>query len=210
MRNFFRYVAIAIPVCLLVISCATTTKLTHIWTDEAYRGSPVSDVLVIGVSDEGAVRRSFEDKFVKQLKETGIEAVSSAVAISSDKKPDKEAIVSSIEKLGVDAVLVTHLLCVAKEEKYHPSSTSYRPAPYYYGGYYGYYGHVYDYVHTPGYYTTHTKVRLETNLYEAKTEELIWSGQSETWDPKSKEDVIDSVISVVIKNLQKNRLLPQK
>lgn len=209
MRNFFRYVAIAIPVCLLVISCATTTKLTHIWTDEAYRGSPVSDVLVVGVSDKGAVRRSFEDKFVKQLKETGIEAVSSAAAISSDKKLDKEAIVSSIEKLGVDAVLVTHLLGVDKEEKYHPPTRYIAPANYH-RGYYLYYGNVYNNVHTPGYYTTHTKVRLETNLYEAKTEELIWSGQSETWDPKSKTEVIDSVISVVIKNLQKNKLLPQK
>lgn len=209
MRNFFRYVAIAIPVCLLVISCATTTKLTHVWTDEAYRGSPVSDVLVIGISDEEAVRRSFEDKFVKQLKETGIEAVSSAAAISSDKELDKEAIVSSIEKLGVDAVLVTHLIGVDKEAKYHPPTMSAAPA-HYHRGYYGYYGHAYNYVHTPGYYTTHTKVRLETNLYEAKTEKLIWSGQSETWDPKSKTEVIDSLISVVIKNLQKNKLLPQK
>jgi hypothetical protein len=209
MRNFFRYVGIAVPVCLLVISCATTTKLTHIWTDEAYRGSPVSDVLVIGVSDKEAVRRSFEDKFVKQLKETGIEAVSSAAAISSDKELDKEAIVSSIKKLGVDAVLVTHLLGVDKEEKYHPPTGYVAPA-YYRRGYYGYYGQVYDHVHTPGYYTTYTKVRLETNLYEAKTEDLIWSGQSETWDPTSKMEVIDSVISVVIKNLQKNKLLPQK
>ncbi len=209
MKGFFRCIAVAIPVCLLLISC-TTTKLTHVWTDEAYSGAPFSDVLVVGVSDQERVRRSFEDEFVKQLKETGIEAVASAAAIPSDKKLEKKAIASAVEKLGVDAVLVTHLLGVDKEETYTPPTTYYRPAPYYYGGYYGYYGNAYNNVHTPGYYTTHVTVRLETNLYEAETEKLIWSGQSETWDPKSKTEVIASVISVVIKNLQKDKLLPQK
>jgi hypothetical protein len=46
-------------------------------------------------------------------------------------------------------------------------------------------------------------VRLVTNLYDVKTEKLIWSGQSETLD-------IDDMIKVVIKDLQKNNLLPQK
>ena len=209
MKGFFRCIAIAIPVCLLLISCATT-KLTHVWTDEAYSGAPFSDVLVVGVSDQERVSRSFEDEFVKQLEEIGIEAVSSAAVIPSDKKLEKKAIVSAVEKLEVDAVLVTHLLGVDKKETYHPPTTYYRPAPYYYGGYYGYYGNVYNYVHSPGYYKTHVTVRLETNLYEAETEKLIWSGKSETLDPKSKTEVIDSVISVVIKNLQKDKLLPQK
>ena len=207
MKGFFRCVVIAIPVCLLFISCAAT-KLTHVWTDEAYRGAPFSNVLVIGVSDQERVRRSFEDKFVKQLKEIGIEAVASAAVIPSDKKLEKKAIASAVERSGVDAVLVTHLLGVDKKETYHPPSTYYHPAPYYYGGYYGYYGNVYSYVHSPAYYTSHVLVRLETNLYEVDTEKLIWSGKSETWDPKSKTEVIDSVIKVVIKNLQKDKLLP--
>ena len=207
MKGFFRCVVIAIPVCLLFISCAAT-KLTHVWTDEAYRGAPFSNVLVIGVSDQERVRRSFEDKFVKQLKEIGIEAVASAAVIPSDKKLEKKAIASAVERSGVDAVLVTHLLGVDKKKIYHTPSTYYRPAPYYYGGYYGYYGNVYNYVHSPTYYTRHVMVRLETNLYEVDTEKLIWSGKSETWDPKSKTDMLASVIKVVIKKLQKDKLLP--
>jgi hypothetical protein len=166
--------------------------------------------LVVGVSDEERVRRSFEDEFVKRLKEIGIEGVASAAAIPSDQKLEKKAIVSAVERFGVDAVLVTHLIGVDKKETYHQPSTYYRPSPYHYGGYYGYYGNVYSYVHSPGYYTTHVTVRLETNLYEAETEDLIWSGKSETLDPESKPEMIDSVINVVVKNLQKDKLLPQK
>ena len=207
MKGFFRCVVIAIPICMLFIACAAT-KLTNVWTDEAYSGAPFANVLVIGVSDQERVRRSFEDKFVKQLKKIGIEAVASAAVIPSDKKLEKKAIASAVERSGVDAVLVTHLLGVDKKDIYHPPSTYYRPAPYYYGGYYGYYGNVYNYVNSPGYYTNHVLVRLETNLYEVDTEKLIWSGKSETWDPESETQVIDSLIKVVIKNLQKDKLLP--
>ncbi len=53
-------------------------------------------------------------------------------------------------------------------------------------------------------------VRLATNLYDVKTEKLIWSGKSETLRPDSVNQIIDDVIKVVIKDLQKNKLLPLK
>jgi len=51
---------------------------------------------------------------------------------------------------------------------------------------------------------------LATNLYDVKTEKLIWSGKSETLNADSTKQMIDDVIEVVIKDLQKNNLLPQK
>ena len=210
MKSFLRCVVMTIPVCLLLISCAST-KLTDVWTDEAYHGSPFSTVLVIGVSDQQRVKRSFEDKFVNQLKKIGIEAIASSAVISSNKKLEKKDIVSAVEKSGVDAVLITHLLGVDKEKKYHPPSSTYyhRSAPYY-GGYYRYYGNVYSYVNSPAYYTNHVTVLLETNMYAVDTKKLIWSGKSETWNPESDSEVIDSVIKLVIKNLQKDKLIPSK
>ena len=62
--------------------CMHTTKNTLCQVILLFKDVPLS------------LRRSFEDKIVKQLKETGIDAVSSAAAISSDKKLDKEVIVS--------------------------------------------------------------------------------------------------------------------
>ena len=51
---------------VFIIACAGT-KLTHTWVDENYRGKPVSDILVIGVTHKKDNRQSFEDKFVAQL-----------------------------------------------------------------------------------------------------------------------------------------------
>jgi hypothetical protein len=54
------------------------------------------------------------------------------------------------------------------------------------------------------------KENLETNLYDVKTEKLIWSGQSETWSKDSKDQIINDVIKAVVNNLQKNKLLAPK
>jgi predicted RNase H-like HicB family nuclease len=43
-----------------------------------------------------------------------------------------------------------------------------------------------------------------------KTEQLLWSGQSQSEDVQSINKLIDEVIALVIKDLQKNKLLPAK
>jgi hypothetical protein len=185
---------------VLIFACAGT-KLTHTWVDEAHRGKPVSDILVIGLTYKGneEVRRSFEDKFVAQLRAAGIEAISSvdAISIPADMKLEKDEILKAVSEFNNDAVIITHL--VDKEEKEGYTYDGRR-----HGSYYGYYGWAY------GYSATRSTVRLATNLYDVRTEKLIWSGKSATVDPDSTKQMIDDVIKVVIKDLQENNLLPQK
>jgi len=115
----------------------------------------------------------------------------------------KEEILKVVKKLKNDAVIITHLVGVEEKESYTPPERDK-------GGYYGHYGWAYGYTHEPGFYRTHTIVRLATHLYDVKTEKLIWSGESESLDPGSTNQIIDDVIEVLIKDLQKNNLLPTK
>jgi hypothetical protein len=186
------------------IACAGT-KLTHTWMDEAYQGKPVSNILVIAVTYKEDNRKSFENKFVAQLKAAGVKAVSSSnvIPIPADLELKKDDVLKVVKKFKNDAVIITHLIGVEEKESYTPPVRDQ-------GGYYGYYGWVYGYTHEPGYYRTHTLVRLTTNLYDVKTEKLIWSGKSESLDPDSTNQIIDDVIEVLIKDLQKNKLLPTK
>jgi hypothetical protein len=202
--KFFAY---AVFFALFIIACAGT-RLTDTWVDEAHRAKPVSNILVIGLTykENEEIRRSFEDNFVAQLKEAGVEAISSvdAISIPADLRLDKEEILKAIKKSKSDSVIITHL--VGKESK---EVQTYIPGgPY--GGYYGYYRWAYGIGHGHVYSSTHKSVRLATNLYDAKTEKLIWSGKSKTSDPESIKKTIRAVIKVVIEDLQKNNLLPQK
>ena len=184
---------------VLIIACAST-KLTHTWVDETHRGKLLSNILIIGVTykEKEEVRRSFEDKFVIQLKAAGVEAISSgdAISIPKDLELEKDEVLKAVNKFNNDAVIITHL--VGKEEK-----ESYTRPVRLSGGQYGYHGRAHGYIPNTGYSRTDTIVRLVTNLYDVKTEKLIWSGQSETLD-------MDDMIKVVIKDLQKNNLLPKK
>lgn len=200
--NITKWPVLAIFSIFLFGACAST-QLQSTYVNDAYRGKPVSSILVIVVTDKEAIRRSFENKFVAMLKATGVKAVSSmdAIAMPAGQKLGKDAIMKAVEKFGNDAVLITRLAGVEETEVYNPPPRSYQ-------GYYGYYDHLYGDIYGRGSYSTMKIVRLETNLYDAKTDKLIWSGKSETWNPETEKQVSDEVVKEVIKDLQKNKLLP--
>ena len=185
----------------LVISCAGT-ELTQEQIDEAYTGNPVSDILVIAITGNEHNRRSFEKKFVAQLKSVGVDAVSSeeAIPMPANLELKKEMILNAVNQYKNDAVIITHLIGKEEKDVYTRSGSAHR-------GFYGFYHSRYS---DPGYSSTSTTVRLETNLYDVKTEKLIWSGKSKTWSKDSKDKIINDVIKTVIKNLQQNKLIAPK
>ena len=190
----------------LIISCAGT-ELTHKQLDEAYKGKPVSNILVIAITGNEANRRSFERKFVSQLKAAGVEAISSeeAIPMTADLELKKEAIINAVNQFKNDAVIITHLIEREEKEAFTRSDEADR-------GYYGFYHSRYmgSYARDPGYSNVRKTIRLETNLYDVKTEKLIWSGQSKTISRDSKDQIINDVIKVVIKDLQNSKLISPK
>ena len=190
---------------LLFFAACASTKLTGVYNDRNYGGGYLKSVMIVGVSDNLKNRRLFEDTFVEQFKKSGIEAFSGVVVIPKGKKLNKDTIKGAAENLGAETVLVTHLVGVEKKETYVPPSYDYMPRHHNRLG--PYYSSVDQYTHTPGYYIDHKYVRLESNLYETKTEKLIWSASSETIDPESVNELIESLCKKVMKSLKDNNLI---
>jgi hypothetical protein len=188
----------------LIISCAGT-ELTHKQLNEVYKGKPFTNILVIAITGNEDSRRSFEKKFVEQLKSIGVGAISSeeTIPMPADLELKKEAILNTINQFKNDAVIITSLINKETKEAYTRGGVAYRD-------YYGYYSSGYGYAHSPGYSSTSTTLQLETNLYDVKTEELIWSGLSKTWGKDTKNQIINDVIKVVINDLQNNKLISPK
>ena len=206
MKLFLRGFVLALLTSLSIISC-TTTKITHTWAEKSYRGWPFSHILVIGVAEKNEVRRSFEEKFVTKLKATGVKGVESYAVMAPDEKINKETILALVEKTGVDGVLLTYLVAVKEKEVASPGPT-YAPVDDYHGGSTQDMFSAYEYRSEAKLYTTQVKVRLETNLFDAKTEQKVWSARSRTLNPKSDTALMDSVIDALVKDLKKNKLLP--
>ena len=152
-----------------------------------------------------AGRRLFEDTFAKALAEQGTSAQASWGLLPQTTQLTEEQIRGAIEGGNFDGVLMSLLLSVDQNQEYVPPSTYTAPTSYH--GY-GYYGSSYSVVHEPGYFKTNTVFRLETNLYSVANSDLVWSGQSETLNPDSLTDVIDSMTAAVAKKLKEEKLIP--
>jgi len=189
----------------VIAACGTVTKIPIAWRDPAYQGGPFQKIFVIAVAANDARRRLFEDELAGVLSEKGTIASASYGALPDSQRLGEEQIRRAIQGGGYDGVIVSRLLGVEEDTKYVPPRTYTVPRTY--GAYYGYYGRTWDVVHEPGYYDTQKILRLETNLYDVKSGELVWSGQSETFDPKSADDVIDSVTRVVARHLRHEGLI---
>jgi hypothetical protein len=219
MMNKIRFAVLS--ACLLVLaSCKTTTatSFSQSYRNPGYEESVFKKLLIIGVAQDAEGRQAFENSLAAAIASQGGTAAPSYTVLPNDEKLSEDELHAVIERDGVDGVLVTRLLSVDKSKEYTPPKkynnpqTRYYPAGwgygYGYGGFYGFYGTTYAEVHEPGYFDTSTTLKLETNLYSVATNELVWTGQSETIDPDSIEDARDSITQAVAKKLKAERLIP--
>ena len=176
---------------VLVAACATVTPVPLAWKDPDSAGGPVERVFVIGVAENAATRRLFEDRFAEVLAARGVAARPSYLSLPDTDRLSEGRIREAMDAGRFDGVLITRLVGREKETTYVPPRTYTVPRPYYYG-----------------YYETHTIVRLETNLYTVADTRLVWTGQSETLDPRSVADGIDSATRAVTRRLAEDGLLP--
>jgi predicted transcriptional regulator len=194
LRNPMAYL---VPIALLLSACAST-QLTSVWKDPSYQTRPAR-ILVIGVARSPLNRRLFEDEFVRQLKSRGTDAIASYTVLSDEQQGNQADIAKKVAELGADTVLITRLVSKKVVQVYVPG-TPYYPPPFY-DTWPNYYAYGYRYMYTPGYITNDEYAVIETNLYDAKTDKLIWAASSETGINDSDKNLIKSYIKVMVNNM---------
>lgn len=208
MTLFSRSLLLVVALSALGACQKTTTTIPLSWRNPAYENGGFEKLFVIGVGKDDGTRRLFEDRFARAIALEGAAAQASWGHLPQSERLSAKQIRGAIDGDDFDGVLITRLLGINQSEEYVPPSTHTVPTTYYGYGYYGYYGTSYEIVHQPGYYKTNTTFRLETNLYSVATGDLVWSGQSDTVNPESITDVIDSMTSAVAKKLKAEKLIP--
>lgn len=201
-----RIVVFLIAAGTLAACSGTKTSIPLSWRNPTFGESTFKKLFVIGVGEDEGARRLFEDTFAKALANEGTSAQASWGLLPQSTQLSEEQVRGAIEGGGFDGVLVSRVLGIGQSEEYVPPSTYSVPTSYH--GYYGYYGASYAVVHEPGYFKTNTTFRLETNLYAVAGGGLVWSGQSDTLNPESIPDVIDSMTKAVARELKVQKLIP--
>ncbi|MCC6414130.1 MAG: hypothetical protein IT270_20945 [Saprospiraceae bacterium] len=200
---------------VFTMSCSSTTKMTGSWANqEALKsGKKYKQIFVSAIVDNIQVRQSVEATLANEVQSRGLMAVKSVdhfpPSFTSGTPPTKEELLNVIRATGSDAILTVTVKDKGSETHYVPGTTTYAPYPSYgyYGSYYGYYGYHSAMYSTPGYYTTDKYYFLETNLYDAQTEQILWSGQSETLNPGSLEQFNRDYILALVTAMKKDGII---
>ena len=194
---------------VLLSSCGTSTKMTGMWRDEQYAKNSIDNVLVIGMFQRHGTRAAFESHIKHLFIDRGVNAVASLDEMPADEQIEKATLAKYFADKDIDAVIVSRLVAVDQEQTYRPGYAYMVPHAYYHD-FYGYYGTSYSYVYSPSYLSTTEIVRVETNLYDTGTEKLVWSGISETMDPKDAIAAIESFGKVLVSSLEREGFLAKK
>jgi|HubBroStandDraft_6_1064221.scaffolds.fasta_scaffold198411_2 hypothetical protein len=194
----------------LPVANAKAVKLLMSWKNPAYSGQKPHRILVIGMSENPEIRADFEDDLSSAIERNGLEVIpgNSILFRPHSSELDPGYLKGQVRDFKIDAILVSRLVKVDKKTTYIPGHSYAVPYAYYHS-FYGYYGTVYRQVYSPDYLREDTTVRVETNFYTAVPAdgELIWTGTSDSFNPKSAQKVIDGVVKLIAKELKTQNIL---
>ncbi len=196
-RKVLQSALIALMILLGRVSPAQTV-LTDVWKLKDQRG-PVKKVMVFWSTKVSQNRLLAENEFVRQLKGRGITAMPAYVVIPPDKMVQKDAALSMIRDLGMEAVLTLRSIDKKTVQAQIPPIGPSGPSRLS-----DYYQNVYD---APA-RDDSEPAYLETNLFDAATGQRIWTARSVT-----KVDIVDQkalaeFISVLVDRLAADKMIP--
>lgn len=199
----------------VLVSACVTAQLDSVWKDPLYQARP-HKIMVIGVSNNAGNRRIFEDEFARQLKAHGTEAIASYTVLPDRQEGDQAVIAAKVAQMKADTVLITRIASKKTEQIYVPGTVNYPPPyvpgaannpPPYYGTWQDYYGYGYQAMSTPGHMVEEEFAVIETNLYEARNDKLVWTTSYKTGLNGPDQARIKSYIGVMVKAMVAQGLL---
>jgi len=197
---------------LLLTACSPSMKITGNWMNEEVMGTgKFKKVFLFVMTSNKGAQQTFEDSQAKAATAEGIATVKSYEVFGPNflaHNPTKEEIIAKIKETGCDAVFTSALIDEKSETRYVPGTTTYTPYGYggyggygYYGGFGGYYGSS-AYMYEPGYYTEDKTYFIESNLYDLESGDIVWSVQSEAYNPSNMDNIARTYSSLLFEKLK--------
>lgn len=164
--------------------------------------------MVAGLTQSIDAKRTIENSMSTALSSKGVAATKSIEVFPPNFGKDitKEDMLNSIRKKGADAILTVSLVDKQTESRYVPGTYGYTPIPMY-NRFWGYYNYMYPTMYSPNYYTEEKIYYMETNLYDADTEELVWSAESETYNPDNLSGFSQTLANIIANKLENDGLI---
>jgi hypothetical protein len=199
--------------CILVVvlfSCYPATKITGSWKNPAAPSRNYKTVFIAALTANNIARSTLENHLEEALAVHGIKSFKSINEFPPNFQKDsltREAILNSVQSNKNEAILTVTILRKETESRYVRGTYAPMGVYGYYGNFWGYYSYLYPYAYSPGYYTVDEVYYLETNLYDSKTEALVWSAQSQTYSYRNMNTFSRNFARLIVDKMIKDAVL---
>jgi hypothetical protein len=205
---------IVIVMAGLLISCGTSQRVINSWVNKDFvKTKKYNKIFVIALTQNQTARNIVESDLRKSIEGLGLQVVTSSTVFpavfTKDTAPTKEQIISKVKEFNCDLVFTVSLLDSKTETRYVPGTITYAPYPTYayYGGFGPYYNYYSPTVYSPGYYTTDKTYYIEANLFDSDSGSILWSVQSETYNPSSLKEFSSSYSKMIVYQADEDGLI---
>ncbi|WP_114782712.1 DUF4136 domain-containing protein [Botryobacter ruber] len=207
--------AYCILALVFVASCSPTTQITGTWKNPKATGQQYNRVLVAALTDNVKARQVVEGDLQAQLQQRGVHVTKSIDLFPPTVMRESNAadvILDKVKGADFDAILTAAVVEEETETRYVPGSMYGPYAPVsrfgWYGTFRGYYSYWYPTFYDPGYYREDKIYFLETNLYDADTENLLWSAQSRSYNPSVNREFSEDFARLTVTRMRQDGLIP--
>ncbi len=194
MKNFF------FALCILAAGCSSSTSIVNSWKAPGATLTPseFKKVLVVVMAKDEQARKEAEDLIVSNYK-----SLHPSYPLFTNKQlaDDTLKVKSLVKEQGYDAALIMRLITTKAKSTFvqggHNQAYT-KNGIYYYG----------DYLNAGGYATDMNYI-VSTNFFSLKDEKLLWSGVTESTNPKKLDKLINSVAKEVVYKMKEDKFLPE-
>jgi len=203
--RFLPALAGTVTLALIAAGCATRPTVESAWHQPQAALAPYHNVLVIAVSPNSRLRRSFEEALVELLDSASTSA-HSAVTIGPAAEPlSRESVTGMVASTGADAVLVTRL--VSRKVRLDESDArvgvkTRSPSSLQNPNLVELFTLDYNEYEEPGELTARSTAVLESSLYATRDGQLVYSATITAKFDEGSDDVIGLVTEAIARRLR--------
>ncbi|EOR95729.1 hypothetical protein ADIARSV_1042 [Arcticibacter svalbardensis MN12-7] len=211
MNKYLKLLASLIIPFVLLSSCGTSTQIVGSWQKSEIKTLNYQRVLVAALTNNINAQQKVEEELSMILSRPGVVVTKSIDAfppnLNSKTSKDKEALLRKLRRFNSD-IIVTNTV-VDKKVSQNYSGGGYGPwgwgNRWGMGMYGGWGGGFYD----NGFSSLDKDYYLETNVFNSKSGELIWSVQSRTHNPSSLNKFIEGYAKVIAQKMIEDGVIKQ-
>lgn len=196
----------------VISSCTAPQQVTNSWVNpdikpkERYKA-----IFIIAFAHDINAKITVENELAKAIEARGRKAVKSTdvftAAFLADTTRTREELRKIIGQTGCDGVLTIDLLDVKTDESYQPAISYYPVEHSFYGSYNRHTIYYFGYVEEPGYTITNRTFYLQGDFYDLASDQLLWSIQSDSYNPSDLESWFKGYSKLLLNQLKKEGLI---